>query len=1046
MITICRSNRLTHLGDQIAHRLREGRGGDPFVPDTVIVPNLDTSGWLKIHLAEKNGFAGNIRFMLPAEWMWSSIREWIPDVPEELPSDPGPMKWTLFSLLKDETQRKQFPLLDRFIRRQPSETQDEALLQLSGRLASLYDKYLVYRPEMVLRWQKGQTGSGDEKWQAELWNLMNSRWKDIHTGAAAMNRADLYSMLLEKSETGQIQNKSTLHLFNPGLIPPPVAKLIGTQGKERDITLYLISPSRQPGSHPLIDLLGDEQESIRTLYSFRKAEQEDFFEPAKQGKKSNIEKIRESLLDADDKPELAVHQNTIPGIEIRSCHSPLREIEVLHDYLLGLFNNNQELAPDDVLVVTPDLQKYLPSIHAVFGNPEQGLPAIPYHAAGNKPVLMDQAVQHLLSLPGSRFAFDDVMDFFQMEPVREKFGLSETEAAYVKDWMRQNHVFWAIDDDHRREWNQPDGSLQTWSAAIKRGWLGQMIATGPGEFYRDTLLFPGITTSDEREWWAAFADFLDQLNTMRLEAGGIKSADEWCRLVSAWCDRFFDARQLMNYNSSGTSSLAEDLARSISLSGIEEKLPFRLIMSELSDQLKSGGAGRARLHRGVTFSNMVPVRSLPFKAVALIGLNEGVFPRKESLPEFDLMLQNPETTDRNHRNEDKNLFLESILSAGEYHYCSYIGQSAVDNEPLPPSPVLAGWASYLSGLTGLSTDQIIQKEAISSFSLNNYRAGHSFSQTGYSSAQAIRGESDKTPFVFSKESEEEPAGELVPAEKFCSFFSNPVRAFVRSRLDARLTDISDEPDEFTLNSFEKHLLYEKVFLWMTEGKTGDEIQSLLLGSGLMPAGWPGEKEAEELVSSVANSIGLIEQLGVTPELRRFSVQAEISGLQIGGEITSYSASSFLDLSFSSGSGSLYLQSWIRHLLLHVSDTAETGKSHLICGLKKNEPKIFRFRVPDEPALLLEKLTKLYLEGLEKPLPFFPKTVYEYAENIEKGEDHALNKAAEAFEGGFKRYAERDDLNISFLMGPDTEFTEQMVSEPFLGVIETMMQHMQEVAE
>ncbi len=1046
MINICRSNRLIHLGNEIAERLRSEREGDPFISDNIIVPNLDTSNWLKLHIAEQNGFSGNTRFMLPAEWMWHSIRELKPELPKELPSDPEPMKWTLFSLLSDPGVRNHFPLLHKFVNRQPNENREEAMLQLAGRLASLYDKYLVYRPAMILRWQNGHTGKGDERWQAELWNMMNARWKGIHSDEKSLNRAELYELLRKQSSGGATRNQSPIFIFNPGLMPLPVAQVLREQGTHRNITLFLISPSPTSDAHPLLEMFGDESAAAGKLYRIDKAETKDLFKPDFSQDSSNAARIRNSLLTAESGISLHTNDGSIPGIEIHSCHSPLREIEVLHDALLRLLESDEHLQPDEILVVTPDLEKYLPHIHAVFGNPEPGLPAIPYHAGSSGgSSLMDRALLHLLSMPGSRFGFNDVMDFFLMDPVLDKFGLTESSASLVREWMKENHVYWGFNAEHRMEWNQPGSDVQTWKAALRRGWLGQMMATAPGEFARNTLLFPAITTSEERESWAAFSAFMEKLHQTAQEAKGQKSAAEWCDLVDLWCDRFFSPRSLMDYKRAGGSG-TDRIRESAKLSGLDHNIPFQLIRSDIEEQMNRKTSGRARLHRGVTFSNMVPVRSLPFKAIALIGLNEGAFPRKENTPEYDLMGQQPEPTDRNHRNEDKNLFLESLLAAETYHYCSYIGQSAVDNEPIPPSPILSGWVSFLSELTGLDEDQIIQKESLSLFSLNNYKNRKSYSKLGFLSATAVNAAWERFAFDGLEPDDEPVLPLLVTAQEFCSFFANPVKAFARNRLEARLTGEEEERDEFTISGLEKHLLYQRVFAWFTEEQRREQdIRGLLLNSGILPAGWPGERLAHEIVSSVQESIALIRSLGFTPGLHRYNTDLNIDGLQLTGEITSYSNERYLDLSFSTGSGSLYLQSWIRHLLMNASLTGIHQESYLISELKKEKPKVHRFTMPDEASEHLQKLAALYLEGQKAPLPFFPKTLFEYKKNLEKGHNVALASAKKEFEGdGWNKYPERDDLNISFLFGPEIEFDEMMVNEEYLDLFRLMTEHIKEV--
>ena len=65
------------------------------------------------------------------------------------------------------------------------------------------------------------------------------------------------------------------------------------------------------------------------------------------------------------------------SIEVHVCHSLTRELEVLHDHLLGLFATGDGLRPcSDVLVVTPDLEAAAPMIEAVFGTapPDRRIP------------------------------------------------------------------------------------------------------------------------------------------------------------------------------------------------------------------------------------------------------------------------------------------------------------------------------------------------------------------------------------------------------------------------------------------------------------------------------------------------------------------------------------------------------------------------------------------------------------------------------------------------------------------------------------------------
>lgn len=71
----------------------------------------------------------------------------------------------------------------------------------------------------------------------------------------------------------------------------------------------------------------------------------------------------------------------------------------------------------------------------------------------------------------------------------------------------------------------------------------------------------------------------------------------------------------------------------------------------------------------------MPMRSIPFKVVCLLGMNDGVYPRQLAPLGFDLMSQKPRRGDRSRRDDDRYLFLEALISAQQTLYISYIGRS-----------------------------------------------------------------------------------------------------------------------------------------------------------------------------------------------------------------------------------------------------------------------------------------------------------------------------------------------------------------------------------
>lgn len=1051
MIRIYKSNDLKKLSSSLSNHLDEYPMKDPFLKPVIVVPNLDTARWLKLRIAEERNFAGNIRFMLPAEWQWNQIRRLFPELPGKLPSDLEPMKWAIFEILQDLSILCKFPSLKRFIYSQPAERRDEAILQISKQLSSVYDQYLVYRPEMILRWQSGNTASGDEKWQADLWNILNKRWKILHSNDLGLNKAELFHTFLNAVRNNELQEENVpVRFFNIGLIARPIVELMEQSGRGCDLFIYLImpAPDKSDVDHQLINAFGHESKAVSQLYDIPDSEiYEEFMTP---DGKDELTEIRRSIVSQNDEFILKPTGNRIRGIEIHSCHSRLREIETLHNVLLNLFESDEKFHPDDVLVVTPDPEAYKSEVHAVFGSPEEGLPAIPYHIgpgirSGEFSLL--RAFILLLSLPDSRFTFSEIMNFFLMKPVRERFDLSETEGLQVKRWMEENYVVWGLDSSHRTFLGQPPETIQTWQAALKRGWLGQWMATEVGEVVNDVLLYSEIKTVSDQRIWAAFSKFLYLLEKAGNYVKQRKSSKDWCEWIHQLVKVFFSEAAVQSAEGQLIYRLTDQLNENLLLANLNTDLPFPIIRNEINSTLEKSKSTGAIFTRGVTFSSMVPVRSIPFKMIALIGINEAVFPRKLSAPDFDLMVQNPDSVDRNRKNEDRNLFLESIMAANKIHYCSYIGQSSVDNETIPPSPILSEWINFLSKRSGLEASVLVDKEPISLFSASGYENGSNFSALGYKTAKNIieSGASHSGLIINGFLPEPEYSG-LITLSELIGFYSNSVKYFLKNRFEIRSGGLEEEKEEFRMNHLDRHLLFERIFEWNLQGKPDELLQSVLIQSGLLPAGWTGIRDYMHIKKSVLDSMEIIQQHSFSPVFDRSEISLTFDPYTLEGTVLSYSDTLFLDINYSSFSGKVLIQSWIKHLAITASAAESSNDSYLICEPKKGDPKLIRFQPPENPILHLTEMIKIFQDGLKAPHYFFPKTLYEYERLNIKDPGNAYNKAKKTFEGNDSNfsYPERDDLSTLLLLGEDASFTEEFISDRNRDIIKVMIGHMEEM--
>ena len=123
--------------------------------------------------------------------------------------------------------------------------------------------------------------------------------------------------------------------------------------------------------------------------------------------------------------------------------------------------------------------------------------------------------------------------------------------------------------------------------------------------------------------------------------------------------------------------------------GASLSFPLVAMRGLLESALTESRSPHGFLTGAVTFCEAMPMRSIPFRVVVLLGMDEREFPRSGARHGFDLMAQEPRVGDRSLRDDDRYLFLEALLAARDALVVTYTGQSVRDNAPLPPSVVVS---------------------------------------------------------------------------------------------------------------------------------------------------------------------------------------------------------------------------------------------------------------------------------------------------------------------------------------------------------------------
>ncbi len=179
------SNRLENLASAFAD-LSEAYPLPPLEQETVVLQSGGMARWLNMQLAERHGVSANIAFPFPNGFVDQVFAEILPEASLAKKLDKHVLHWQLMRVVPELLGRPEFAVLQDYL----AQNRDLKKYQLAGRLADLFDQYLIFRPEMILDWEAGR---GDS-WQALLWQELTNR-SDCLAGIA--NRAQLQGRCLE---------------------------------------------------------------------------------------------------------------------------------------------------------------------------------------------------------------------------------------------------------------------------------------------------------------------------------------------------------------------------------------------------------------------------------------------------------------------------------------------------------------------------------------------------------------------------------------------------------------------------------------------------------------------------------------------------------------------------------------------------------------------------------------------------------------------------------------------------------------------------------
>ena len=700
------SNQLERLAYTLGQNMAAGQSSNVLQADTVLIPQPSMRRWLQKSLAEQFGIAANIDFLPPGSFINQHLADWLPD---ELPLlTPEMLRWRLFALLLDPIlmNEPEFLGLSRFM--QTGDTQLRAW-QLAGELTQAYEKYQAWRKHWLIDWHYR---CDENDWQAKLWFLASA---DHSFRAQAFQHYFKSYGIANSRKPAELPER--FFVFACQSISPDVLRVIRSFARWSQVHFYLHNPClaywgdvKNPKSaEELIAIQGDNallnqwgragRDFVAGLITeqnqYDKADDANYVVPSTKPP-SLLSQIQADILNRREPhvifPEFSNLLND-DSLQIHSCHTPLREVQVLRAQLLALFENHPELNPRDVAIMMPNLDQYAPFIESVFNQNDGIYPALAY-------TLSDQALFtesklatlffRLLAIAQSRFTSNEGFELISHRFIAKHYGLKITDLERIHYWLDQAAVRWGINSNHRKKTDGVSQQEFTWQQGLQRLLLGYVSHQSQQIQGVAPVLSPIGQDQDLLDILINFTAFIERTQK---NLSCTMSANQWQHVLNELLQQFTTVDELEGSELETYNRLNEKINQLPLMSTYcDSTVEFNLTM--ICDYLNDEGEQRlsqAWLSGRITICKMVPMRLIPFKVICLLGMNENEFPRTEQSAAINrLMADNTPKIigDRNNREDDRFLFLQLLSACQQHFYLSYLGKSVKDNSDLSPSIVV----------------------------------------------------------------------------------------------------------------------------------------------------------------------------------------------------------------------------------------------------------------------------------------------------------------------------------------------------------------------
>lgn len=894
------------LSRQLAHAIKTN---DESIFQSTCIVSSDTEviKWLKVTIAEENSIAANLVITSSRKILTMVYKILQGKNRNKTVINTLQKKWLLNQLLGDDSFTHKFPSVANYYYEKPAYR-----LALAEKLATLFDQYSLYMPDTLDSWNRDEVtdSSVNQEWQKQLWNSFQQK-----ISGDFLDDYQLYKFIkqeLRDVEKAKILKEKlpSVYIFNSADLNTSLLDVFSEIGQAIEVHIFHTSPVREIKESYQNDLVQNLKGNSTFILNFFKEKNIAISwldEDEKMGHNSLLHNLQNAII----KDERTVIVDTIDSsLVINSCYSPMREVEVLYNYLVKTVNDTSNgIGARDVVVYCSDIGLYAPAISAVFENAPYHFP---YYIAGQREQTVNSslnAFEAILNINPRWLKPSAVMQFLEYPSIIQKYQIADVDL--LRNLVSEANIRNGFSGNKDNETN-----LISWQHGLRRLCYGMLIS---GEdWFNDGideyLLIDRVEGSNADDL-VRLNYLVNNLHTFLLELEKERTFVDWILILDEGCNLFFNTE-----NDIQLAQLTKELSAIKLVAVTDEVVGFATFYPTLQKVMHDIDLGTREItNRGIRFCSISNGKPIPNAIVALLGLNATIFPRLQNRLSYDLIKSNQEAIMQDVREKDKSFFLEAILSAKQHLYISYIGKSSKDNSEFPPSSLVDALLDYL----GI-------KNLVSHHPLHSFNSKYFEENPNFYSYLGKNTESDNTEIIFdeSKIVEEDNRKIMdIPLYELINFFKDSFKYYYNKQLGIYYNEVGEglqDAERFEIDTLQKWEL--KKMLTGNTTPTPIEIKALKV-NGKIPLGAYGEILLGEIQDEVQPMSEKIQELrnGYKEEKRKVNYEIDISGVvyrikgQIDAVFVNDTDTKYLYSNVSSSQYKYQLEAYLHFLFLNQNE-------------------------------------------------------------------------------------------------------------------------------